>query len=62
MAKGNKQDRKSTNLRKKKQKAKGGGKGKTPEENLAEKMSEHVRSPGYVGHVPDWPDCVFENR
>lgn len=49
--------RKPTNRRKKKfLKAKMG------EKSLREKMLDHVRSPGYVEHVPDWPDCVFENR
>lgn len=31
------------------------------EKTWDEKALDHVRSPGYVGHVPDWPNCVFEN-
>lgn len=62
MSKGNKQDRKSSSLRKKKfLKAAGGEKGKTPEEDLEEKMLNHVKSLGYTHCEPECTHTGYES-
>lgn len=60
MGKGNKQRRDPVNRQKKDFLKAGGGK-QVKEKTWDEKSLEHVRSPGYVEHVPECPNCVHES-